>query len=180
MNNIVLTPILFAIALSPSVALAKSGVEISGDIVSLAIPLAGLEMAVGKDDYQGIRQLGYTLAANTVATQTLKFATNDTAWGKRPNGEDYSFPSFHTSNACAGAAFIGQRYGWKYGTMAMLPAGYVGWTRVDSDKHHVRDVVAGCAIGVASGLLLTTPNDKSVITPWYDNKSLGVSISSSW
>ncbi|MFW2176472.1 MULTISPECIES: phosphatase PAP2 family protein [unclassified Moraxella] len=169
-----------SLLLTTQISHAKSDVEKAGDVLSLAIPTVGLGMAVAKDDKAGVKQLGYTLASNLVVTQGLKYATNDTDWGKRPNGEDYSFPSFHTSNACAGATFIGQRYGWQYGSMAMLPATYVGWSRVDANRHHTRDVVAGCAIGIASGLLLTQPYDNTMITPWYENKSLGLSISSQW
>ena len=78
-------------------------------------------MALAKHDQEGVYQLGKTMATNLAATYALKYATNDTAWGERPNGEDYSFPSGHASDSCAGATFIGQRYGWRYGSMANPP-----------------------------------------------------------
>lgn len=159
---------------------AKSNSEKAGDALQLVIPAAGLGMAVAKHDNEGVKQLGTTMATNLAATYALKYAFNDTDLGKRPDGDDYSFPSGHTSNACAGATFIGQRYGWRYGSMAMLPAAYVGWSRVDAKRHHVRDVIAGCAVGTISGLIMTQPFDNTTILPWYDNQQLGISIRSTW
>jgi len=173
--------ILLAAVLAPTTTVyAKSDSEKAGDILHIAIPVAGLGMALAKHDQEGVYQLGKTMATNLAATYALKYATNDTAWGERPNGEDYSFPSGHASNSCAGATFIGQRYGWRYGSMAMIPAAYVGWSRVDADKHYTRDVIAGCALGVVSGLVMTQPFDNATILPWYENKAVGVTISSAW
>ncbi len=115
-----------------------------------------------------------------MTTEALKYATHDTDWGIRPNGDDYAFPSGHTSTACAGAAFIGQRYGWRYGSAALLPAAYVGWSRVDQDLHHVRDVVVGCALGVISGLYFTQPKTGTTVTPFLDRQVWGVQIQSVW
>lgn len=172
---------LMAAVLAPTTSVyAKSDTEKAGDIITLMIPAAGLGMAVAKHDKEGMYDLGKTMATNLAATYALKYATNDTAWGERPNGEDYSFPSGHTSISCAGASFIGQRYGWRYGSIAMLPAAYVGWSRVDADKHHARDVIAGCALGTVSGLVMTQPFDNATVLPWYDNKTFGVTISSAW
>ncbi|ECE0941544.1 hypothetical protein ZP13_25715 [Salmonella enterica subsp. enterica] len=104
--------ILLAAALAPTTTVyAKSDSEKAGDILHIAIPVAGLGMALAKHDQEGVYQLGKTMATNLAATYALKYATNDTAWGERPNGEDYSFPSGHASDSCAGATFIGQRYG---------------------------------------------------------------------
>lgn len=152
----------------------------AGDVLQLALPATGLVVAYHKDDMQGAKQLGKTMAATVITTEALKTGFNNTALGKRPNGGSRSFPSGHTSSACAGATFIGQRYGWKAGLPAMGVAGYVGWTRVHAKAHHPRDVVAGCAVGVAAGLLLTDPMSDTQVLPWYENKTLGVSVSSVW
>lgn len=179
-NQLTITVLLLSSLALTSPVFAKSQSEKAGDILQYAIPLSGLGIAMAQHDTQGVKQLGETLLVNTATTYGLKYAFNNTSLGKRPDGGAYSFPSGHTSSACAGATFIGQRYGWKYGAIAMLPAGYVGWSRVDANRHHTRDVVAGCAIGTLSGLLITQPLENSTITPWYDNKTLGLSISSTW
>ncbi|WP_296405304.1 phosphatase PAP2 family protein [Psychrobacter sp.] len=152
----------------------------AGDVLQIAIPLTGLGMAYAKGDTEGMKQLAYTVVVNQAITEGMKYGFDGTALGERPDGGRRSFPSGHTSGACAGATFIGQRYGWSYGSVAMVPAGYVGWSRVNAERHHVRDVVAGCALGVATGLLLTSPEGNQTITPWYENKTFGVTISSKW
>jgi hypothetical protein len=159
---------------------ATTGEARASDILSLAIPAVGLAMTYQHDDRDGFEMLSKTMLTNLGATLALKYSLNDTKLGKRPNGDDYSFPSGHTSNACAGATFIGQRYGWHYGSAAMIPAAYVGWARVDQRLHHVRDVVAGCAIGVAAGLWLTQPLADSTIVPFLDQKVFGIEIKSTW
>ena len=162
-------------------SLASDSEEWISDVVSVAIPAVGLSMAYLQDDDDGMVMLTKTMLSNLGATLALKYSLNSTELGERPNGDDYSFPSGHTSNACAGATFIGQRYGWRYGSAAMVPAAYVGWSRVDLDLHHVRDVVAGCAVGVIAGLWFTQPLQGDVqVMPFFDRKVFGVEIQSKW
>lgn len=84
------------------------------------------------------------LGRTVVVTKALKYTVDET----RPNGEPHSFPSGHTSMAFTGAEFIRKQYGWGWGTPAYLAAGFVGWSRVETDHHYWRDVVAGAAIGI--------------------------------
>ena len=123
----------------------------------------------------------YLIISPTISVEGLKYTFNSTSWRSRPNGEDQSFPSGHASVACSGAAFIGQRYGWRYGSLAMIPAAYVGWARVDAGLHHSRDVVAGCALGITSGLIFTQPlPGNTTVTPFLDKKVWGLQIQSVW
>lgn len=153
----------------------------AGDVLQLALPLTGAAVAVAQDDTEGLKQLAYTVGSTALITQGVKQTFSHTPLGLRPDGSDrYSFVSGHASNACAGAAFIGQRYGWQYGTAAMVPAGYVAWSRVNAKKHHPRDVIAGCAVGTAAALLLTDPKDGTTVIPWYENEQIGITIRSVW
>jgi len=87
------------------------------------------------------------MGRTVLATYALKYSVSE----ERPNGADsHSFPSGHTSVSFAGAEFIRKEYGWGWATPAYLAASYVGWSRVASDNHYTRDVVAGAAIGVLS------------------------------
>jgi membrane-associated phospholipid phosphatase len=79
-----------------------------------------------------------------------------------------------------GATFIHKRYGWKYAVPAYIAATYVGYSRVEADKHYVEDVIAGAAIGVLSSYFLTTPYDDLEITPLVGNGVYGVYISKRW
>ena len=81
-----------------------------------------------------------------VTTYALKYAID----ADRPNGGSQSFPSGHTAAAFMGAEFIRKEYGWQWGVPALAAASWVGYTRVRSDNHYWRDVIAGAAIGVVS------------------------------
>ncbi len=155
---------------------------VAGDVFQFAPALFGAGLAWHRNDMEGEKQLAYTVASTFAATHAIKYAFNNTAWGERPNGSDYSFPSGHTSMACSGAAFLQERYGWHYGLPGYLVAGFIGYTRVDEDMHHWRDVAAGCALAYGMGRLFTSrwhdPN--LVITPTAGDGFLGLRLSYRW
>jgi membrane-associated phospholipid phosphatase len=136
----------------------RSAMELSGDAVMLAIPGAAfLSTFVWKDDQPATWHFIETMVVSASTTYILKSSINK----ERPNGEDFSFPSGHSSNAFAGAGFIHKRYGWKWGVPAFLGASYVGYTRVHADKHDWIDVTAGALIGTGSAFLFTKPYSKT-------------------
>ena len=61
----------------------------------------------------------------------------------------YSFPSGHATISFCTAEFLRGRYGWRLGLPAYAAACFVGYSRVESDRHYARDVVAGAVIGIA-------------------------------
>ena len=77
----------------------------------------------------------------------------------------------------AAAASLEKRYGWEAGAPAFILASFVGVARVEARKHHWYDVVAGGAIGTASGLLITSRRDDRVrLVPWADKGGGGVAL----
>jgi membrane-associated phospholipid phosphatase len=72
----------------------------------------------------------------------------------RPDGSNlHSFPSGHTSNAFAAAAFMAKEYRDKsvwYPIAAYAVATTVGTLRVMNDKHWMSDVLAGAGVGILS------------------------------
>ena len=54
-----------------------------------------------------------------------------------------------------GAAFIHKRYGWKYSIPVYVGATFVGYSRVQADKHFVEDVIAGATVGIFSSFYFT-------------------------
>lgn len=131
----------------------RGAMELAGDYTQFAVQAAGLAGAFISGDMVGAGQFALASVTNSVLVGGLK-ETIDTT---RPNGDPHSFPSGHTAFAFQGAAFIQRRYGWKVGILALLAAGFVGVSRVEADKHYVRDVVAGALIGTACSLLFTRP-----------------------
>jgi len=133
----------------------KSSTEISGDILSIGIPVFAFASTIvhHDDNYKGTLQFAKSLGLAMVTSYSLKYIINK----KRPNGGDYSFPSGHTMSSFTGAAFLERRYGWKVGIPAYITAAYVGWTRIKAKKHDYWDVLGGAVIGTASAYLFTTP-----------------------
>ncbi|MBI1731830.1 MAG: phosphatase PAP2 family protein [Gammaproteobacteria bacterium] len=157
---------------------ADDAVETAGDVLMAAIPLAGLgATVVHEEGSEGTVQFFLTLGASELATQGLKEITDK----RRPNGNCCeSFPSGHSSRAFAGATFIQQRYGWKYALPAYVGAAFVAYSRVEADKHFVEDVIAGAAIGIASGIVFTSPYRGVAVMPYADASSVGVHLAACW
>jgi len=97
--------------------------------------------------YQMFRALGYTY----VAVGLLKVVVDRT----RPNGEQYSFPSGHTSGPCATAPILMKHYGWRAGVPAYLLGVAAGMGRMKDYKHYLSDVVAGAALGLSVGVAVS-------------------------
>lgn len=134
-----------------------------GDVLAFAIPAAAYGSTYYMDDKEGRQQFYYSFATNVATTQVLKSVIDK----ERPNGRDEdSFPSGHTSMAFQGASFIHKRYGLEYSIPAYVGATFVGYSRIDADKHDTTDVLAGAALGVASSMFLTKSyhNDDLIIS----------------
>lgn len=153
-------------------AIAANDVEKAGDILQIVIPSIAYGATHYLDDDEGREQFYKSFAVTILITQGLK----NSIYKKRPNGSDKSFPSGHTSAAFQGASFIHERYGFSYAIAAYFGAAYVGYSRVESDKHYIEDVIAGAAIGILSNIYFTTPHKGFVIKPSANNKIYGLTI----
>lgn len=135
---------------------ATSAFETYGDIGQLAIPALAAGISWYKDDYDGLKEFGYGVLSTTATVEILKYSVDST----RPNGSPHSFPSGHTALAFSGASYLQMRYGWTYGLPAYIAAGAVGWSRVASDNHYWRDVIASAVIATGFSYLFTTPYEQ--------------------
>lgn len=129
--------------------------------------------AVGSD-WQGAKQAALSIGSAALVTEGLKQAFPE----ERPDrsGND-SFPSGHTSISFAAAGYLHQRYGWQVGLPATAVAAFVGLARVEADKHHWYDVVAGAGIGELAAITFTRKfSDDVMIFPWGDTQSGGVAL----
>lgn len=160
-------------AASPAIAGTK-GWQDASNIGRDVLVVAAIGVPLVKDDTTGTLQAGGSLGAAQIVSYGLKEAFPET----RPDGSDRkSFPSGHTALSFAGAATLQNRYGWKVGLPAQVLAGFVGLARIQADKHHWYDVLAGAAIGEASGFLITSKSNAQVrVLPWGDTSSAGVAL----
>jgi len=164
-----------ALALPAATATAGNGPDIlATDILTGVVPLTGLAVAYFTDDTEGQKQWLRNTGVNQVLTTGLRVGFNETSLGERPNGGGYGFPSGHVAFVMSGATFLGQRYGWKWGTPAYLAAAYVAYVRVDEHKHHLRDVLAAGALAYGVALLTVTPETASCLAPVIGPDFLGL------
>lgn len=135
---------------------------------------SALAIPTMQGDWDGTLQAGGSMGAAMLLSMGLKEAVPE----MRPDGSDRkSFPSSHTATSFAAAATLQNRYGWQVGVPAQLVAAFVGLARVKADKHHWYDVVAGAAIGEASGFLITSRRNSNVrVMPWGDRKGGGMAM----
>ncbi len=177
--HILLTTLLLtSVILSPQSSMAKGGVEKAGDVFAALIPAIGLGSSLlYEEGNEGTIQFLQSMVTSQAITFGLKSAINKT----RPNGDCCnSFPSGHATAAFMGATFIHKRYGWKYAVPAYLAAAFVGYSRVQSDKHYTVDVLAGATIGILSSYYFTKPYKGFNITPLASNGIYGIHITKSW
>jgi len=156
---------------------AKSNTEKLGDILQIAVPLSAYGTTVYLDDKEGQNQFYKSYATTFGTTILLKYTVRE----KRPdsNARD-SFPSGHTSCAFSGATFIHQRYGFKYAILPYVGAIYTGYSRVYSNRHYTRDVVAGAMIAMTSSWYFVTPYKDFKINPVVDAGYKGIQLSYKW
>jgi len=142
-----------------------------------ALPLAALGMTFFNEDGEGRLQLAQSVGLNTLVVATLK----ETVDKERPNGNCCdAFPSGHTSTAFVSAAFMHHRYGFRVAIPAYVVATWVGYARVDDDKHSAEDVVAGAAIGFLSSRFLTTRYGRAQMVPVVRAGYYGLQVNGSF
>lgn len=141
-----------------------------GDVAKYGIPALALgSTLIWKDEDNATLDCLKTLAVTYGTVYSLKRIINK----PRPNGEEYAFPSGHTSSAFAGAAYIHRRYGWQYGLPTYLLAGYTGYTRVEAQQHDYWDVLAGAVIGIGSAYIFTNKYDKPNVDVSFSKSANG-------
>ncbi len=157
---------------------SESTWEDISDVGAYTLIGTALILPATRDDWEGLRQAAYSIGSATIVTQVGKALVDE----DRPDDSDNdSFPSGHTANAFASATTLHRRYGWQIGAPAYALATLTGIARERARKHHWYDVVAGAAIGGASGWFFTDAfDDKVQLVPWIDSKGGGISVSMRW
>src|SRR4051794_15420281 len=143
----------FASGMTKPATAKSSSIETSGTAVAIALPLTAAGIALWKEDGHGLGQLGAVTALTVGTAFLLKYVVHE----ERPDHSDnQSFPSDTAALAFAPAQFLWTRYGWEYGAPAYLAAGFVGYSRVESQQHHWWDVAASAGISWGYNRLITS------------------------
>jgi membrane-associated phospholipid phosphatase len=135
-----------------------------GTGIAIALPVAAGVVTLYKEDYAGTEQLAVTTLLTVGTAYGLKHLVRECRPFAQPcshgGGNWDSFPSDTSALAFAPAEFLRERYGWSWGIPAYAAAGFVGWSRVDADKHHWYDVAASFGISLIYNELITTRYQK--------------------
>jgi membrane-associated phospholipid phosphatase len=173
--NLLLFVTLFGLTAGSDVQ-AYDRIELAGDILVFALPVAATGLTLGFKDWQGTLEFGESAALSMGVTYALKFTIDK----MRPNGDIQSFPSGHATFSFASAEFMRKRYGWEYGVPAYALATFVAYSRVEAGRHYTIDVIGGAAIGIVSSYLITGPYKGWNIQPEVDHSYFGIRLSHGW
>ncbi len=123
------------------------GVQFGGAVATYAIArLAGHGRGT---------QLGADLVRAQVVAQGLTQALKLSINRQRPDGDNWSLPSGHSSGTFASATVLQRHYGWKAGVPAYAVAAYVAGSRLAERRHFASDVILGAGIGIVAGRAVT-------------------------
>jgi len=118
-----------------------------GDRLQIALPSIAFGCALlnGSGGEYAIR-----FAAMMIAAHGSKHALGQAPINIRPDGGDLGFPSAHTSASVLGASSI--VHDCLLGNpvakaLVIISAGFVGGSRIDSDRHDIWQVLAGALLG---------------------------------
>lgn len=130
----------------------SSKIATVGKTVAIALPIVAGGISIFKSDWNGLADD----IVVTGATGATTFGLNHLIKETRPDGSDnHSFPSDQAGIAFAPAFFLWHRYGWQYGVPALAAASFVGFARVNAQKHHWYDVMTSAAIGFTYDQIIT-------------------------
>jgi membrane-associated phospholipid phosphatase len=169
-----------AAALASSSPASADGIETAGEVLRIALPAGAGGISLLKGDRDGVLQL----ALSELASYGTSYALQSFVKEPRPDGSgDRAFPSDSAAVAFSAAAYLERRYGWDWGLPAYALAGFVGYSRIEADKHDWKDVAVGALIGWGASRLIATPFAEKVqlsLVSGYAGAPLGAQIHMIW
>ncbi|HPF36974.1 MAG TPA: phosphatase PAP2 family protein [Candidatus Krumholzibacteria bacterium] len=97
------------------------------------------------------QELGSDLIGAFLLSSAAVWAVKAPVNRGRPNGGEHSFPSGHTAAAFSTVPPVWRHAGWKAGLGMGALATATGLGRIQANKHHLSDVIAGAALGLVRG-----------------------------
>jgi len=126
--------------------------------------------------YEVSKTMLSALALNGIATMALKVASRT----ESPNGDEFGWPSGHTSSSFCMATVLHESYGPWVGIPAFAFAAYVGYERIDARNHDFADVISGALIGIAIGHAVAKNHELKVlgmdVVPYSDPQRGGFGL----
>ena len=122
--------------------------------------------------------VGTDLIRAQLVAQTITAGIKLSVRRHRPDGDEYSFPSGHSSVTFATATVLQRNFGWKAGIPAYAMASYVAASRVQMKRHFFSDVAFGATIGIVAGRTVTVGRGRAqfAVAPTVSPGQAGVSF----
>ena len=155
----------------------QPGATIGGARAQIAGALA--TYAVGRvTRNKRVAGVGTDLIRAQLVAQTITAGIKLAARRHRPDGDEFSFPSGHSSVTFATATVLQRNFGWKAGVPAYALASYVAASRVQMKRHFFSDVAFGAAIGIVAGRTVTIGRGPArfAVAPTVSPNQAGVSF----
>lgn len=151
-------------------------IEKAGDILQFVLPGIACASTIILKDWEGLKQFAVGGVVTIAVAQGTKFITEKA----RPDESDNrSFPSGHTAAAFYGPAFVQFRYGWKYSVPLYIGAAFVGYSRMNTNKHWADDVFFGASAALVINWIFTKPYyewENVQVSPTGGSTGLGLSF----
>ena len=133
-----------------------------GRVIPNAMYGAGMLIAGAFGNSEGYDRAEIMLMATAYSaawTTGLKYTVGEPRPGDQSNHQ--SFPSGHATTAFAFASVVGVEHGWAYCIPAYAMAAFTGLSRINDNKHFLRDVIGGATIGTAYGIGISQVHQKN-------------------
>jgi membrane-associated phospholipid phosphatase len=152
-----------------------------GYLVPNALYAAGMGIAGQYGNSEASRRAIGMFKASAYAmsvTSALKYTIRE----PRPDNiqEKNSFPSGHSASAFSFSGYVAAEHGWGWGSAALLLSTFVGFSRINDNRHYLHDVVAGATIGWAYGWGISKLDKKNkdhvYIIPLIDSQTAGLTL----
>jgi membrane-associated phospholipid phosphatase len=150
-----------------------------------AVAGAGYLISLARGDtktYEVSKTMLNALAINGLGTLALEAAART----ESPNGDEYGWPSGHTSSSFCFAAVMHRAYGPWVGVPLYGFASFVGYERIDARNHDLSDVISGALIGLAIGHAVAGNHQPRIfamdVIPYINpaNGSTGLALAKQW
>lgn len=132
--------------------------------------------------YEVSKTMLSALALNGISTMVLKVAART----ESPNGDEFGWPSGHTSSSFCMATVLHDAYGPWVGVPAFAFAAFVGYERLGARNHDFSDVISGALIGIAIGHAVSRNHQMKVlgmdVIPYTDPRrgGMGLALAREW
>lgn len=168
-NKLLLAVVMLLLWRTPEAAEShiSSDEYLAADVLTGIVPLGAYWLTYLKDDKPGRKQYLWSMGTSLIVVNGARLAFKDHEWGTRPNGHPYGFPSGHLVFIASGAAFLQDRYGWKWGVPAYGAAYYTAWVRVEDEHHRWRDVGVATAVSILASQYFVSQYPDTEVKPLF-------------